>query len=120
MKGFITIAAIFAATTFSHAGIIGCGDRFSSEMEYLLMNQCMGSGLMNLEQHQEKLRTCACYINSLAEEYNGSDEKLIKDYEKDRKIENKDKAYMKCSKNPYNQDEYTANAAARKAIRDAD
>lgn len=111
---------LFISIGYSFAGIIGCNDRFSSEMEYLLMNQCMGSSLMNLEQHQVKLRTCACYINSLAEAYKGKDKDLINDYEKDRKIENKDKVYIKCSEKPYDQDVNTANATASKSIRDAD
>lgn len=99
MKKFalVPVALLFAATA-SHA-FFDCQDkRFSREMEYLLMSECMGGGstyYRNETQQQEKLKACVCYVGSLACEYKGKDEKLNKAAEKGE-LKKDEKSYQSC------------------------
>ena len=91
----------FIATNLSYALGFNClNKRFSREMEFLLMNQCMGSyEWMSEEQYKQKLEACSCYLGSLACEYDGDDEKLNKAAESKSIIENDEKKYKSCLEN---------------------
>lgn len=91
----------FIAANLSYALGFNClNKRFSREMEFLLMNQCMGSyEWMSEEQYKQKLNACSCYLGSLACEYDGDDEKLNKAAESKNIIENDEKKYQSCLEN---------------------
>lgn len=91
----------FIAANLSYALGFNClNKRFSREMEFLLMNQCMESyEWMSEEQYKQKLEACSCYLGSLACEYDGDDEKLNKAAESKNIIENDEKKYQSCLEN---------------------
>lgn len=123
IKQIFTILALTMATPNAFAAILGdcTTQRFSREMEYLLMKQCMDTyNFMDKNQFKEKLEACSCYIGSLACEFNGSDKKLIKNAEAGKKLENNDKKYSRCSEKKSEKDHSTMKGAAKKAINDAD
>lgn len=95
------ILAAFLFANLSYALGFNClNKRFSRETEFLLMNQCMGSyNWMSEEQYKQKLDACACYIGSLACEYDGDDEKLNKAAETKSILENDEKKYQSCLEN---------------------
>lgn len=94
----ITFAAL-AFATFSHAQIFGdCmkKNRFSREMEFNLMKECVGNySYMGQSQYEQKVKACACFVGSLACEYDGNDEKLNEAAEKGS-LEKNEKKYRKC------------------------
>lgn len=75
---------------------------------------------MNKNQFKEKLEACSCYIGSLACEFDGSDEKLIKNAEAGKKLENNDKKYSRCSEKKDEKNSSAMEKTAQKAIEDAD
>ncbi len=95
------ILAAFLFANLSYALGFNClNKRFSRETEFLLMKQCMGSSeWMSEEQYKQKLDACACYIGSLACEYDGDDEKLNKAAETKSILENDEKKYQSCLEN---------------------
>lgn len=101
MKLHKIILAAFLFANLSYALGFNClNKRFSRETEFLLMNQCMGSyNWMSEEQYKQKLDACACYIGSLACEYDGDDEKLNKAAETKSILENDEKKYQSCLEN---------------------
>lgn len=101
MKTQKIILFAFIAANLSYALGFNClNKRFSREMEFLLMNQCMGSyEWMSEEQYKQKLNACSCYLGSLACEYDGDDEKLNKAAESKNIIENDEKKYQSCLEN---------------------
>ncbi len=94
------ILAAFIFANLSYALGFNCQNkRFSREMEFLLMKQCMGSyDWMSEEQYKQKLDGCSCYIGSLACEYDGEDEKLNKAAES-KSLKNDEKKYQSCLEN---------------------
>ncbi len=101
MKTQKIILFAFIAANLSYALGFNClNKRFSREMEFLLMNQCMGSyEWMSEDQYKQKLNACSCYLGSLACEYDGDDEKLKKAVESKSIIENDEKKYKSCLEN---------------------
>lgn len=99
LQKIILVAFIFANLSYA-LGFNCLNKRFSRETEFLLMNQCMGSyNWMSEEQYKQKLDACACYIGSLACEYDGNDEKLNKAAETKSILENDEKKYRSCLEN---------------------
>lgn len=100
MKTQKIILFAFIAANLSYALGFNClNKRFSREMEFLLMKQCMGSyEWMSEDQYKQKIDNCSCFIGSLACEYDGDDEKLNKAAES-KSIENDEKKYQSCLEN---------------------
>lgn len=71
---------LFGLATLSYAGLFDCtSKRFSRELEFKLMSECVSSNqYMYQERYQKKVAFCSCYVGSLACEYDGDDEKLFK------------------------------------------
>ena len=98
MKTILTILiSLSIASCMSYAFLGSCQDkRFSRQMEYKLMQECMSSSYYSsYSQQVSKLNACACYVASLACEYDGKDKKLNKAAEKG-KLKNDEKEYNKC------------------------
>lgn len=98
MKTFKLISLLFICANLSYALGFNClNKRFSREMEFLLMKECMGSyEWMAQDQYKQKMNACSCYIGSLACEYDGSEEKLTEASESGGKIEINEKKYKSC------------------------
>lgn len=98
MKIFKLIPLLFICANLSYALGFNClNKRFSREMEFLLMKECMGSyNWMTQDQYKQKLHVCSCYIGSLACEYDGEDEKLTTASESGKKLETNEKKYKSC------------------------
>lgn len=97
MKILKLISLLFICANLSYALGFNClNKRFSREMEFLLMKECMGSyEWMTQDQYKQKIEACSCYIGSLACEYD-TDEKLTKASESGEKFETNEKKYKSC------------------------
>ncbi|NLB64332.1 MAG: hypothetical protein GX801_09545 [Fibrobacter sp.] len=95
MRYFLTFILI-VSMSFASAR---CGNkRFSRELEYIMIDQCMGSvQLMTARDFNSKLSKCICLIEDLACDYGGSDRKLMNYYKKDRPVKASDKRYNRCN-----------------------
>lgn len=122
-QSILTLIALSIAISPTFAGLLGdCSNkRFSRELEFDIMYHCVSSiNLMDRNEYKTKIEACACYVGSLACEFDGSDEKLIKTAELGKKLENNDKKYNQCSEKETSIDRSAMKKTAKKAIDDAD
>lgn len=97
MNPIFKIAGIsLVAATLSHAWGDCTEKRFSREMEFNLMTECVGNAnYMSQNAYEQKVEACACFVGSLACTYDGDDKKLNEAAEKGA-LEKDEKKYQKC------------------------
>lgn len=97
MHPIFKIAGIsLVAATLSHAWGDCTEKRFSREMEFSLMTECIASANhMGQKSYEQKVEACACLVGSLACKYDGDDKKLNEAAEKGS-LEKDEKKYQKC------------------------